>query len=132
MVPGIALSYWQGLNTHLDFSGSLSGSFLDYPIEDGKATVGNQSFLLEADASLHAKLLDDHYWVVPYLTAGVGFSKFKGYYGAIMPLGLGIQVNVFDETFIIIDSQYRIGVSNNTSYHFYHSIGIAGNIGSRK
>lgn len=131
MVPGIALSYWQGINSHLDFSGTVSGSFLDYPLEDGQA-LGNQSFLLEADAAIHAKLLTDHYWVVPYLTAGVGLSKFKGYYGAMMPFGLGFQVNIFDETFIIIDSQYRSGISNNTSSHFYYSIGIAGNIGRGK
>lgn len=130
MVPGISLSYWQGITSRLDFSGTVSGSFLDYPFDDGK-TLGNESFLLEADASIHAKMLDDHYWVVPYLTAGVGLSKFKGYYGAIMPLGIGFQVNVFDETFIMVDSQYRIGVSANTSYHFYHSIGIVGNIGKK-
>ncbi|MEO5996171.1 MAG: hypothetical protein ABIN89_05585 [Chitinophagaceae bacterium] len=131
MVPGLALSYWQGINSYLDFSGTLAGSFLDYPMESGKS-LGSESFLLEADASVHLKMLTDQNWVVPYLTAGVGVSKYKGYYGAIMPLGAGLQINIFDETFIMIDSQYRIKVSENTNYHFFHSIGIAGNIGRKK
>lgn len=131
MVPGLGISYWQGINSHLDFSTNLNGSFLDYTTREGKV-LGNQSFLMEADASLHGKMLTDHYWVVPYLSAGLGLSKYKGYFGAIMPVGVGLQVNIFDETFIMIDSQYRLGVSQNSDHHFFHSIGIVGNIGRSK
>lgn len=131
MIPGLALSYWQGINSQLDFSARLGGSFLDYPIDGGK-TLGTQSFLLEADISLHAKMLPDQYWVVPYLTAGIGATKYKGYYGASMPLGVGLQVSIFRDTFIMIDSQYRVKVSENTSDHFFHSFGIVGNIGTKK
>src|SRR6185437_1337705 len=48
------------------------------------------------------------------------------------PVGLCLQVNIADEAFVLINSQYRISVTENTSYHFYHSIGVAGNISARK
>ena len=32
MAPGLAISYIQGLSTHLDFAGTLSGSFLNYNV----------------------------------------------------------------------------------------------------
>lgn len=131
MSPGIAVSYSQGLTSHVDFSGRLAGSFLDYPIE-GRTSFGNESLLLEADASIHAKMFSDKYWVVPYLSAGLGASKYKGYYGAFIPLGAGIQVNFFDEAFFVVNSQYRLKVTDNANYHFFYSIGIVGNIGVKK
>lgn len=131
MTPGIAVNYLQGLSSHVDFSGRLAGSFLDYP-SDGQASFGSESLLLEADASLQAKMFSDRYWFVPYLSVGLGASKYKGYYGAFIPLGTGIQVNFFDEAFFVINSQYRIKVTDNVSDHFFYSIGIVGNIGLRK
>lgn len=131
MVPGLSISYMQGLSNNFDFSSSIGGSFLDY-VADGKGTLGNEALLLEADASINAKLLSDQYWVVPYLSAGIGISKYKGYYGAFMPVGGGLQINFFDDAFFILNTQYRVKVTDNTSYHFYSSIGIAGNIGSKK
>ena len=32
-------------------------------------------------------MLTDKYWFTPYLTAGLGASKYKGYYGAICSAG---------------------------------------------
>jgi outer membrane protein OmpA-like peptidoglycan-associated protein len=62
----------------------------------------------------------------------LGGSKYKGYYGAILPVGVGLQVNLFDEAFLLVNSQYRIPITENAAYHFYHSFGIAGNIGKKK
>ncbi len=131
MSPGISLSYLQGLSTHFDFAANLAGSFLDYPME-GKTSTGDEAFLLEADASIHAKMFSDQYVIVPYLSAGAGISKFKGYYGAFIPLGIGLQFNFFDDAFLLINSQYRMKVSENTNYHFFYSLGIVGNIGVSK
>jgi len=38
----------------------------------------------------------------------------------------------FSDGFVGADGQYRIAVTENASYHFYHSVGIAGNIGAKK
>ena len=127
MTAGLAVSYLEGISDHLDFMGTLNATFVDYPIPNTPA-FGNNNPLLEATAMVNLKLLTDKYWFNPYLTAGVGASKYKGYYGAIIPVGVGIQIKVFDDNFILIGSQYRMPVTENTNYHFWHSIGIAANI----
>jgi OOP family OmpA-OmpF porin len=127
MNAGMAISYLQGITSKLDFSSMLGASFVDYPMDD-RAAFGNQNLLVEATASLHAKMLPDSYCVVPYLSAGVGASAYKGFIGAFMPLGAGIQVNLFDEAFLFINSQYRIKITEASNYHFFGSIGIAGNL----
>jgi len=131
MAAGLAISYTQGLSNYVDFSGVLSGSFLNYPVP-GKTAVFNNYLLLEAVATANLKLLTDKYWFNPFVTAGVGGSKYKGYYGAFIPVGVGLQINLFDEAFVILNSQYRMPVTENVAYHFYHSIGIAGSLFKKK
>jgi OOP family OmpA-OmpF porin len=125
---GFAANYMKGLTNKLDFSTTLGVSFIDYPME-GKQLSGDDDALIEWDAMVNAKMVSDKYWVSPYLSAGIGASKWKGYYGAIIPLGLGIQLNFFDEAFLLINAQYRLKVTTTTSNHFFYSLGFAGNIG---
>jgi OmpA-OmpF porin, OOP family len=128
MTPGLAVSYLKGLTNHIDFEATLGASFLDYPIRN-RVPFGTDNLLLDVNAVAHLKLTSDKYWISPYLTAGVGVSKYEGYFGAYAPLGAGLQINFFDDAFLLINSQYRISVTENTNYHLYNSIGIAGNIG---
>ena len=133
MSPGLAISYSEGLSNNFDVVVTLAGAFLEYPRENAlSSSSGSDKFLLEADASIRGKMFPDKYWFTPYLQAGVGASKIEGYYGAFIPLGVGLQVNFFDEAFLMINSQYRVPVTQSASYHFYHSIGLAGNIGRKK
>jgi outer membrane protein OmpA-like peptidoglycan-associated protein len=89
--------------------------------------------LLEADASANFKLVTEDYWVIPYVTLGAGAHTYKGYYGAFLPMGIGLRVNLFDEAGINFNSQYRIPINYGTSnYHFFHSLGLYGIIGQRK
>lgn len=132
MSSGLAVAYSNGLSPNFDFSTTLSGSFLDYPSRNQTVLTGNDYFLLEADASIRGKMFSNKYWFTPYIQAGVGASKYKGYYGAFIPLGVGLQLNFFDEAFLLINSQYRVPVTESANYHFYHSIGLAGNIGKKK
>lgn len=125
MSPGLAINYLKGLNNMIDLSTSLEMSFLDYPIQ-GKGSFGGNNLLLEGTAMINAKMLPDKYYFVPYLSAGLGVSKYEGYYGTFIPMGVGVQVNVFNEAFFFVNSQYRIKVADNTNYHFFASIGFAG------
>jgi OmpA-OmpF porin, OOP family len=131
MSAGLGINYLQGLSNHLDMSVGLGAAFLDYPIPNVSA-FGSDNLLLEADFSFNAKMFTDNYWFSPYLSAGVGASKYKGFYGAFIPVGLGAQINFFDEAFLLIGSQYRIPITDNTNYHFYHSFGVAGNLGKKR
>lgn len=131
MHPGVAVQYVSGLSDHIDFAASLGGSFLAYENKNITENTGN-SFLLEATGSLNFKLLTDHYFLTPFVDLGVGASKYKKYAGAFMPVGVGVQVNILEDAFILLNSQYRIPVTENVSYHLYHSIGIGGSISERK
>lgn len=131
MSPGLAINYIDGLNKTFDFTTTLAGSFLDYIRKDG-STYGKDNFLLEGDVSVRAKMFSNKYVVSPYLQAGVGASMYKGTFGAFVPAGVGVQVNILNEAFLIINSQYRIPVTESANYHFYHSIGLAGVIGKKK
>ena len=130
MTAGMAVSYIQGLNNNLDFAGTLSGSFVDYPVP-GKPSRQNSSLLLEGAATVNLKLLTDRYFFNPFLTAGVGASKYRGYYGAFIPVGVGTQIRLIDEVYLLLNSQYRVPVTENAAYHFYHSIGVAANLKAR-
>lgn len=131
MSPGLAVNFLTGLSSHFDMSANLAGSFLDYPIPN-HAAFSSDNLLLEGDVSFQAKMFTDRYVFSPYLLAGIGASKYKGYYGAYMPLGAGLQVNLFEEAFLLINTQYRVAVSDNVANHLYHSIGFAGSIGKKK
>jgi OOP family OmpA-OmpF porin len=127
---GIALNYLKGFTPRTDLNINLAGSFLAFPgIDKGE---GNKQLLLEADASLREKLFAGRRRVNPFLQAGLGISRFIGYYGVFIPAGLGLQVNLPGEAFLLFHSQYRIPLTSTQSGHFYGSIGIAGIIGKKK
>jgi len=130
MEQGLALSYGKGLSETFDFSSTFAGSFLSYPFRN-KPASGSDYLLLEGDACIRGKMLSDRYWFVPFLQVGVGVSKYQGYWGAFIPAGVGIQIGFFREAYLVINSQYRIAVTETTNYHFIHSIGLVGNIGRR-
>lgn len=130
MSPGIAFSYLEGLGSHLDFAGTISASFSDYPVPN-VALSNRESLVLEAVATANLKLLTDKYCINPFLTAGVGASKYKGFYGAFVPIGAGLQFKLFKDVFALVNTQYRVPITENTAYHFYHSVGVAANIKER-
>ena len=130
MTPGLAINYVQGLSETFDFSSTLGGTYLKYPRQDQDGQA-DEALLLELDASIRGKMFTNKYWFNPYIQAGVGISKSEGYFGAFLPLGVGFQVNLFSEAYIVVNSQYRVPVTQSANYHFFHSIGLAGNLGRK-
>jgi OmpA-OmpF porin, OOP family len=130
MDPGIAVSYFKGLSNHIDLASTLAGSFVEYTA--GTYSDVTSRFLLEGDVSLNFKLFSEKYFFTPYAILGAGISKYGPHYGAFIPTGVGLKVNLVDEAHIFLNSQYRIPVTPTTAnYHFMHSIGIAGVIGTK-
>jgi len=130
MAPGLSLTYIKGLTKYHDVVTSLTGSFVDYPIP-GKPAFGRDFLLLEADVSVRGKIISNNAAVSPYLQGGVGVSKYKGYFGGYIPVGMGLQVNLFQEAYMLINAQYRVPVSELVNYHFYYGIGFAGHLGKK-
>lgn len=130
MSPGLAVTYMKGFSNHIDIQGRLVGSFLDLPMQNRTSNFGRDNFFLEMDASANLKMLSDKYWVSPFVNVGIGAANYKGvYWSAFAPVGLGLQLNFWDEAFLIVNSQYRLPITSSNNHHFMHSIGVAGNIG---
>ena len=124
MSSGLAITYMKGLTDNFDFSARLGISSVAYPIP-GKST-SQGGVLWESDVNLHYKFFTDRYWVAPFLTAGAGASKWTGYYGAYIPLGVGLQLNVNDEGYVLLNADYRVAVTTaTTASHFFYSLGVA-------
>ncbi|MBN8880311.1 MAG: OmpA family protein [Sphingobacteriales bacterium] len=131
MSPGLAISYFKGLHKNIDVAGTLAGSFVREALRD--KVFSSDKFLLEADASFNFKMVSEKYWVQPYLIAGIGASMYGGsYFGAFIPTGVGMKVNLYDDAHLFVTSQYRVPVTKeNSNYHFMYQIGIAGRIGKK-
>ncbi len=127
---GGAITYTNGLSPHIDFAATLGGSFSKAVLNSENAS---EHFLLEGDVSARFKMFPNMTTVNPYLIAGVGASKYTNVYGAFVPLGGGFKFNLFNETFLSTELQYRIPVTPEANdYHFQISFGISGLIGKKK
>jgi OOP family OmpA-OmpF porin len=127
---GIALNYLKGFTPHTDLNITLAGSFLAFP-GIGKED-GDRQLLLEADASIREKLFPGSPRFNPSIDIGLGLSRFENYYGSFIPAGIGLQVNLPGEAFLLLHTQYRIPLTSTQEGHFYGSIGLAGIIGNKK
>lgn len=131
MNAGLAITYFKGIKPHVDIATALGASFLRYPMPN--RSFASNHLLLEGTASVNLKMTTEKYWVQPYISLGVGGHIYKSYYGAFMPLGLGLKVNILDEVHLFVTSTYRVPITTETAnYHFQHSIGIAGRLGKKK
>ena len=128
MSSGLAGSYLKGLNDYIDFNARLGIASVTYPIPN--KTNNETAMLLESDANLNFKLFTDKYWVSPFASVGLGASKWKGYYGAYLPVGLGATVNLSENGYLIFTSAYRVAVTTaTTSNHFFYSFGVGFSLG---
>lgn len=128
---GIGLNYLKGIHKKIDFIASVDGSFTDYLFKDG-STNGSSKFLFDTNIGLNLKLLTDNYTVVPYVSGGIGFSAYQGKTGFYVPIGAGLQFNLFNEAFVFTNLQYRRALSANVNDNFYYAVGIGMSIGKNK
>ncbi len=135
MSPGLSFQYYEGLTEHVDFVGTLAGSYVKYPFAytSGVAASKDSKFLLETSAGLNIKLLRDKYFAVPYITIGLGASMYGGtYFAAYMPTGMGLQFNLGEGTFVHTLFGYNAKISNLAVNHLNYSIGIGSPLKEKK
>jgi len=123
MDAAFGISYWRGLTNNIDFASTLSAGYTRYPIPD-RTRFFNEQFLVDLTATANIKLLSDKYFLVPYITAGVGASSYQGYFAAFAPVGLGLQFRLASDVFVMLNTQYRLPITENAEYHFFNSVGI--------
>lgn len=131
MNAGVAINYLKGLSNLVDFNSTLAASFVDYPVPN-VPSFSREVLALEATGNVNVKLLNDKFWFVPFIDAGVGVSKVKNYYAAFVPVGLGFQINLLDEAFVTLNSQYRLPITENAAGHLHHALTFYGVLGKKK
>ena len=135
MAPGLSLNYYQGLTDHIDFQGSLAGSFTKYPYSffAGVPSSNDNKFLMELSTAANIKLLTDKHVLVPYIHLGIGASMYAGnYFAAYAPTGAGLQIKLSEGTFVNALFGYNIKVSALSTNHLNYSIGIASPLKEKK
>lgn len=132
MNPAITLSYTQGITNYVDFMGRLSGSFLSYPVRNVPTLSGLTKLYGEADANANIKILPDNYCIVPYLQVGVGAGLESSKLHAYVPLGLGLQFNLWEGAFAHVNTSYRLPATSRANYSLLHSFGLSFPLTERK
>ena len=131
MSAGLAVNYFKQLQPRLSYAASLGLSGMRYPMPGRNIT--KSSMLVDFSATLNMMMTTDEYYVQPYLVLGVGGHKYGVHYGAYLPAGLGLKLNIFEDANIFVTSTYRVPVTTETAnYHFQHAIGVAAPLGKKK
>ncbi len=131
MQGGFGLDFFKGVTRKTDVVGTVNASWVNYALPGG-GFFGSSHLLLDMNAGAHIKLLGDNYTFNPFLITKVGFTSYKNISGFSLQPGAGIQINLFNEAYVITTIEYRAALSNNLSNQLYYSTGIATNIGKKK
>lgn len=127
MAPGLSIVYAKGLRPQIDFAASLGIGSGRVFLQNKPNQVRNTSFA-SADVAVQLKLLPERFVFLPYVSAGIGATVTEGFYGATMPLGVGMRFRISDGTSIGLQSQYRVAVTETAGYHFQHGLTIMGKL----
>jgi OmpA-OmpF porin, OOP family len=132
MSPGFSLAYWKGLTKTIDFSTKLNFMFHDFAsIYDGRAA--DTELGIELEPTLNVRLFNDNRLLSPFVTAGLGAGVYSGRLGAYLPVGVGLQCNLNSVTYLFLQSQYRVALTDKVlGDHLFYSFGIAENFGGGK
>ena len=131
MEGGFGVDYLQGLNKNIDFTGTVNGSWIDYLLP-GNTLYGSSNLLLDINAGVHFKMLNDNHPFSPFLITKGDYSTYRNLHGFSFSPGAGIQVNMFKEIFILATVEYRFAISQALSNQLFYSIGIATNISKKR
>ncbi len=131
---GFSLSYWKGLTKTIDFSTRAGLLFHDYAGDDrGELNQTDKEIGYELEPTLNFRPYGDNSLIAPFLTAGVGAGRYSGKFGAYLPAGAGVQLNLMSNSYIIVQAQYRFALSKDViKDNLFYSLGIAQNIKQAK
>jgi OmpA-OmpF porin, OOP family len=131
---GFSLSYWKGLTKTIDVSARAGVIFHDYATDDrGIQNQNVQPVGIEVEPTLNIRPYGDNALISPFLTVGVGGGMYSSKFGAYVPAGVGGQMNLRSNTYVIAQMQYRFSLTKAViKDNMFYSIGVAQSIGKSK
>lgn len=108
--PGLSIMYWKGLTNKIDLSVRYNGLISDYAKVPNPNS--NNGFINELEASLHARPMNDNHLLNPFITAGIGAGFYNGTknFAPYAPVGAGLQLNLYNQSYIFLQGNYRFSL----------------------
>ncbi len=132
MDKGFSLSYMKGINPHIDWAVKVNVMFRDYSAYNSGQTQ-KTDIGAELEPSIMLRAFDDRALMNPYLTVGIGGGLYTDEFGAYVPAGIGLQVNLNSQTYLFVQGAYRWTLTKDIfGDNLQYSIGFAQNIGKEK
>ena len=136
--PMVKVSYWREIGDLFSVNASISLASLEYPESNSDSmyvrrnqfnTAGdrNDKFLGEFDVRFNYHILPRKDWIAsPYLFAGVNASYHDIFFGADIPLGVGVNIGLDRSKNISLnlESAYKVSATSHNVNHLQHSIGF--------
>ncbi|HMO62813.1 MAG TPA: OmpA family protein [Ferruginibacter sp.] len=128
--PGYSLMFWKGLSKKTDVSVRYNGIFSDYT---KTALPKNNGYINELEASLHLRPISDNHLLAPFISAGIGSAYFDKNFAPYVPVGVGLQLNMYNEGYIFLQANYRLSLDKNKlDNNTFASLGLTQTIGKLK
>lgn len=136
--PMVRITWWAQVNKHIDLSLGLSLANLEYPKSRPDSDYINkyyynaagtkvEKFLGEFDARVNYNIIPKEDFILsPYVFAGINASYHDIFFGADIPLGVGVNVNMSKKKnlYLNLESAYKIAGTDYDVNHLQHSIGF--------
>ena len=132
MDKGFSVAYWRGLTSKIDLAVKVNAMFKDYSgIYQG--ITGKTEIGLELEPTLNIRPFSDASKIAPFLTAGIGAGIYNDKFGAFVPAGVGIQVNMNSVSYLFLQAQYKFTLTEKVlGDNLFYSLGFAQNIGKER
>ena len=117
-----SIMYWKGINNKIDYAVRYNGIFSKYA-----KSAGNTTYINELEASVHGRLWSDNHLIQPFATLGLGAGTYSQALVAYIPVGLGIQVNMYSEGYLFLQVNNRFSsnsakLDNNIFYSLGYTV----------
>lgn len=122
LTAGFEIGYHRNLSKYINLSVPLRMGRAEFPLEEGGFT--EPRFFGSFDAQLQFQLLEQNWWINPYLLAGSGATlDTEGELILQFPLGGGLDLKLGDGYYLQLQTEKRIDPRGESS-NWAHSFGL--------
>lgn len=132
MDAGFSIYYFGGISSKINYSIRYNGVFGS---TFSSVQPNLKEYYNELEGSAHAFLLKPHVLLNPFITAGIGIGNYwkKNGFQTYVPLGVGLQINLMDESYFFLQANYRRSLNrSNVPDNIFYSLGVAQNLIEKK
>jgi len=125
MSKGFSLAYWRGLTTKIDLNVKANVVFYDFS-SINKGVIGKQEVGVELEPTFNIRPFTDAAKLAPFLTVGAGVGLYNKDFGAYIPAGGGLQLNIDKFAYLFLQAQYKFTLTKKVlGDNLFYSIGFA-------